>query len=261
MLYSKSTGGHSRHIIFVHGNSQSHAIWDNVCSNTTLSESFSLTCVDLPGHGNNPHSKESGKDYSLQGMADALKKFFLAHDKVPYVIVCHSLGTNIVAEIAGHLYNCKGIFMVSPDIIGDGVTIEDIFQDNPNITTLFIAHPGKDALDKLMDDQVCNESTEKRNRLEEMYNAADPLVRPCLFTSIQNKEWIDEVTAIKKLNIPVAVIYGDHETLCVTHYLNKTGLQKWRNEIFIVADAGHCVHLDQPEKVTELIGLFCDDCF
>jgi pimeloyl-ACP methyl ester carboxylesterase len=261
MLYSETTGSHPWRILFVHGNSQSHKIWESICSEPLLSENYTLTRFDLPGHGNNLRSAEPEKDYSVQGMAGALQEMVKVYNKEPYVIVCHSLGTNIVAEIAADLENCKGIFMLGPDIIGGGVGIEDIFQNNPNIATFFTAEPGKEALDQLMDDQVFPDSAEKRNLLEEMYHAADPVVRTSLFNSIQNKEWIDEVMAVKQLNVPVALVYGDHETLCVPGYLDKTDLQKWRGEIIIVKDAGHCLHLDQPGKTAELVYAFCKDCF
>src|SRR5665213_1554079 len=97
MLYQQKSGSGPT-IIFIHGNSQSSAIWDGLINERALA-GYTLACLALPGHGQSFHSNASENDYTLKGMADLLKEFLLKTYTEQYIIVASSLGTNMIAEV------------------------------------------------------------------------------------------------------------------------------------------------------------------
>jgi pimeloyl-ACP methyl ester carboxylesterase len=106
MLYYKSTGS-GKTIVFIHGNSQSAAIWDGLLDDPSLS-GYRLVRLDLPGHGQSFRSTDPEKDYTLKGMAVHLLDFLQSFDD--YIIIISSLAGNVVAEIINQLKGCKGLF-------------------------------------------------------------------------------------------------------------------------------------------------------
>ncbi len=45
------------------------------------------------------------------------------------------------------------------------------------------------------------------------------------------------------------------------HYLDKSSLKKWRDQIITIPQAGHLIQYDKPEALAELIKEFAVDCF
>ncbi len=261
MLYSQTKGNHPRHILFVHGNSQSGEVWESVMYESTLTDHYSCTMVDLPGHGNSFRSTTPAVDYSLQGMAQHLKAFVAQYQDREYILVGSSLGTNLIGEIADSLMNCKGVLLVGADIIGEGIQLATIFQPNPNAATLFSADPTQESIDALVQDLAENLSEEQKILLERLFKNTDPLARTTLFESIAKEAWSDEIARLTACGFPIAVAYGANEKLCHTGYLNTSAIKKWKDQIFLIPDSGHCPQLDNPGKLGDLLADFAKDCF
>ncbi|MDB5231463.1 MAG: alpha/beta hydrolase fold protein [Chitinophagaceae bacterium] len=109
MLFTQTFGSGSTHILFIHGNSQSGKVWEPLIQSANLANKYTLVTVDLPGHGQSFKSATPEIDYSLQGMANLLGDFLETFSMKEYLIVCHSLATNLVAEIAISL-KIAGVF-------------------------------------------------------------------------------------------------------------------------------------------------------
>jgi pimeloyl-ACP methyl ester carboxylesterase len=260
MLYSQTKGTGNKYIIFVHGNSQSLETWDAVINEETLN-SYTLLTVDLKGHGKSDRSIIHETEYTLKGMGVQLRDFIATYQESVYLIVASSIATNFIAEIATDLANCKGLFFIGACIIGEGVTLSDILQPNPNLAASFTPYPTDDELNLLMNDMAYCISDELKQKCKNIFLSTDPLFRPTLSEAIAAEDWSDEIKNLENVSIPIAIIYGEKEKINHVNYLSQSAIKKWKDEILLIPDAGHFAHVDQPGIVAGLINDFAIDCF
>ncbi|HTB53212.1 MAG TPA: alpha/beta hydrolase [Ferruginibacter sp.] len=260
MLYSQTKGNGSKTIFFLHGNSQSIELWNDVINNEKLKD-YTLITIDLPGHGKSFISEQPDKDYSLPGMAAHIKEFILQRSDKEYIIIANSLSTCLVGEIAHLLINCKGLFLTGPNIIGENILVSDILQPNPNVTPLFTISPTDEAIDNMINEGSYNISENNKRKCKEDFKNTDPVFREQLFASLSRQEWSDEIKNLSELAAPVAIVCGEEDRFINAHYLDRSSLQKWKDKIILIPKAGHLLQYDQPEVLTELIKEFAIDCF
>lgn len=259
MLFHQITGT-GPVIVFIHGNSQAHAVWDQVTACEALA-GYTKISVDLPGHGRSFRSNKPEKDYTLQGMAEHVKNFLDQYREQGYLVVSSSLAGNYIGETALELVNCKGVFLTGTCIVGQGISPADFVLPNPNFGPTFAERPEAAELAALMADEADTITAELEARLTVMYWATDPQLRLQLGASVAQKDYGDEIGDLKEAQLPLAVVYGAEDKLISTGYLQNAGLQLWRNEIIKIAGAGHCCQLDKPETIAGLIGEFAAGCF
>lgn len=82
-----SDSGKGRVIVLLHGFLGSHAIWKSTAN--SLSKSYRVIAIDLPGHGNSPCF---GYAHSMELMAKCVKAVLDSLKLKKYVIVGHSMG-------------------------------------------------------------------------------------------------------------------------------------------------------------------------
>jgi pimeloyl-ACP methyl ester carboxylesterase len=261
MLHYQSTEKKAKQIIFIHGNSQSLQLWDEVIDDKELKEVYQLIAADLPGHGKSFISKQPDKDYTIPGMANHLNEFILSLNPSDFIIVAHSMGTNLVGEIALSLKNCKGIFFTGACIAGGNVKPGDILMPNPNLIPFFTPQVTDEALDKMLVDGLFNPSAESKQKCKDMYIATDPAFREQWMASISREEWTDEIEKLNQLAVPVAVVYGENDNFAVKDYLKGLITNEWKNKIITIPAVGHFMQFDQLKALFNLIKEFADDCF
>lgn len=261
MLHHQTKGNSNKQIIFIHGNSQSSETWDLIINSTDLSANYKLITVDLPGHGKSFRSKEPEKEYSVFGIANALKDFISEFNNEEYILVGNSLGANLIGEIAGELVNCKGIMLVGSSAVGKGLTLADILKPNPNLGAAFMAEPNNEQTNILIDDLGCNLTDVQKKEIKFLFKNTDGNVRVQLGIAITNGEYSDELKNIELSKIPTAVVFGEEEKLCVIDSLDKISFPKWKNKTHLITNSGHFPQIDQPNALTNIIQEFASDCF
>jgi pimeloyl-ACP methyl ester carboxylesterase len=261
MLFYETYGDQEKLIIFLHGNSQSNKIWNSLIELRFLQAHYKLINVDLPGHGRSFRSSRPFVDYRLKGMVELLANFISNYQANEFVIVCHSLSTNLVAEIADRFVGCKGCFLIGADILGEGFSQQEIFKENMNLAANYLADPDDAMLSNFIADQVYKISPGQMEELKFMFKDTDSLVRPTLAESIAAREWTDEILKLKASALPLAFVYGKEEKLCNPDYLNRSSIQKWRKQIITIPNSGHCVHFEKPDIIARLILEFSTECF
>lgn len=260
MLHFIKKGNAPQKIVFIHGSSNALNYWNTALESKCLTD-YELIALDLPGHGQSFISDFSERDYSIKGMSQILLKFLNEEIKENYILVGHCFGTIIIGEIAENLKGCNGIFLTNPTILGKGKTPSDILQPNPLITPYFMADSGDDDLKLLIDDATicCDDS--KKQILIDNYKNTDPKVRTIIADNVATIDYNDEIAAIEKLKIPVAIAFGKEDTVTFPNYLDSIPFKLWRNEIMKIPDAGHYIQSDQPEKINQWLAMFAQDCF
>lgn len=260
MLFSKTTGQRSNTIIFVHGNSQNHTVWDEVITQPSL-KNYTKIAIDLPGHGQSFRSDDPDSDYTLRGMALHLQNFANQYSKPGYVLAGSSLATNYIAERAHGFENCKGAFLMGASLIGENIMVDEIVQPNPNFATVFTATATEAEIIALMDDEAHFVSNELRSQLVAMYHNTDPQLRTQLGASIGNQDYGDEIGNLWAQNIPIALVYGANDKIVKPGYMQNLHLKMWRDEIIKIPNTGHCCQFDEPALLAQMIAEFTADCF
>lgn len=260
MLHSIRKGNAPQKIVFIHGSSSAMNYWDSALESNWLAN-YELITIDLPGHGKSPKSNFPERDYSIKGMPKFIAKFIKNEIKENYILVGHCFGTNIIGEIAGNLKGCKGVFLTNPVILGKGKQSSDILQPNSLITPYFVDYSSDADLKLLIDNatRCCDENG--KQKLIVNYKNTDPKVRTVIAADVAALNYNDEITAIGKLKIPVAIAFGNEDTVTFPDYLDSISLKLWKNEIIKVPNAGHYLHSDQPELINEQLAQFAKECF
>lgn len=100
MSYSEmiaSSGSAHRTFVLVHGIGMGRVVFDGISGR--LAAEGRVLAVDLPGFGNSP---EPGTAATLEQTAEVVAQFVRDSAPGPAVLVGHSMGTQIVAEVAYH---------------------------------------------------------------------------------------------------------------------------------------------------------------
>jgi pimeloyl-ACP methyl ester carboxylesterase len=261
MLYSQKTSPNGPGIIFVHGNSHSLDIWEEITRQELLVKHYELIAVDLPGHGRSFRSNTPEQDYTVPGMAAHLREFIEELNLEQYIIVAHSIGTNLVAEIVSELTYCKGVFLLSPCIIGGSIDIKLMLKPNPYLSPAFTPEPAAGMLLSYTRNMVCKADEVVTNKWMEVFNNTDPAFRQCWAESFTRGECIDQIEHLAQAVHPISIVFGADEKFIDSGYLNDAGIKLWQNEVLTVPNASHCVQLDEPEELTALIAGFAAHCY
>jgi pimeloyl-ACP methyl ester carboxylesterase len=78
--------------------------------------------------------------------------------------------------------------------------------------------------------------------------------------SLRNLKYRDELKAIEKINTPLAILHGEKDRCINLEYLKEIKFPSlWRNEIQVIAGAGHSPQWEKSEVFNTLVEEFIDD--
>ncbi|RVT75734.1 alpha/beta hydrolase [Flavobacterium sufflavum] len=260
MLHFVKKGNAPQKIVFIHGSSNAMNYWDSALESKWLTD-YKLIALDLPGHGESFVSDFPERDYSIKGMSKILSEFLEEEIKENYILVGHCFGTNLIGECAESMTGCKGVFLTNPTILGKEKTPSDILQPNPLITPYFMADSNDEDLKILLEDAIICANENSKQILFDNYRNTDQRVRTVIAEAVISSNYSDEIAAIEKLKIPVAIAFGKEDTVTFPNYLDSIPFKLWRDEIIKIPDAGHYIQSDQPEKINQWLAMFAQDCF
>ena len=215
----------------------------------------------MPGHGKSGHSATPQIDYSFNAISKAMLNAINDLQLESYIVVGLSLGSNIIGEMANKLTDCKGFFMVGPPIIGGKITPPEVLLPFGYGHILVSPFPSDEDIEHYIAGLVCTNNPKLHDELKRYFKQTDPKFREQLGLNIAQATWSDEIGNIKQTGLKTAVIYGAEEKITNAGALKDVGLQLWQNKVHLVKDAGHLVHLDQPELFSQLLLEFADDMF
>jgi pimeloyl-ACP methyl ester carboxylesterase len=247
-------------IFFIHGNSGSSRTWNDQL-NDPLFNNYRLIAIDLPGHGKSSDSKDPAKDYSPLGTGKIIADAVCALKKdLPYGLVGFSYGTNIIAEVLNYEINPEGVVLIGTCVIGDGVGIGEVLT-SPETSIYFRDDITEEAAKDFLSGRI--ESVDGRSLetyLEDFIATRPPFRSTLIQTAIEGKV-SDEISLLKKGNIPLLIVFGLGDDYLHINYLDKINLQLWNNAIYKLPGAGHYVQTDIPEILDQLLFNYLEDRF
>lgn len=244
-------------VVFLHGNSCSSHCFERQFKN--LKSEFSLTAIDLPGHGTSEDAVDPTGTYSVPGYARVLVNALgrLGLDRA--VFVGWSLGGHVLLEAADELSEAAGFMVVATPPIGRMETLSEAFLPHPAVSSLYQA--------RLTEEDFAGWarlffecSAEEAPDLIEDFRRTDGRARASLGASIRPGGFRDEIEVAGRLKQPFALVVGENDPFVNQGYLRSLKIPSlWRGEVQVVA-AGHAPHWENAPAFNALLTAFVDDC-
>jgi pimeloyl-ACP methyl ester carboxylesterase len=257
LAYRTSRGG-GRAVVLVHGNSSSSATWRHLLEGP-FGDRFRCLALDLPGHGDSAPAPRRGA-YSLPGYARVLSSFAGAVDARDAVFVGWSLGGHIALEAVPSLPAAAGFVIFGTPPMASPADIPQAFLPNPAVSIGFQRDVTADDAAAYAASFVAPGSPVPLDDFTAGILATDGEARDGLSMSLNAGEFADELALVADLRVPLAILHGTAEQLVNLDYLRTVRTPTlWREEIQLVADAGHAPQEEQPEAFESLLTQFLTD--
>lgn len=209
----------------------------------TLAQDYQVLAIDLPGFGGTqvPHDTWDLTNY-VNFVAATLTKLKLAQ---PYALIGHSNGgaVSALAVGSGVLQPAKLVLLAASGLRHKGGArrlLLNIIAKTGNLATLWMPARYRTSLRK------------------SLYTAAgsDLLVVPELEETFKKTVRQDIAADAAQVSIPTLLIFGRDDTAVPPSDAEHYHELIVNSELHIIKDAGHFVHLDQPQKTTHLLQEF-----
>jgi pimeloyl-ACP methyl ester carboxylesterase len=259
--YRKS--GHGEPVVILHGLYGSSDNWSSI--GRALEARFTVYIPDLRNHGTSPHAPS----HTYQDLSDDLYQFFIDHHITRAIILGHSMGGKAAMMFAAEYPELiKGLVIadIAPksyyliDRPFTAVLQHEIILGLMENLDLTAVHSRKEIdhylAEKLKDSTlrqflIKNIHRTKENHFEWKINV--PVLKKALISisSGMNSDWFDDRLPI--LQYPVTFIRGLR-----SDYITNDDIPMIKGiypdaRIIDIADAGHWLHAEQPEKFIEAL--------
>ncbi len=129
-------------LVFLHGLGGSRGTWENLLGD--LVERHRVLALDLPGHGLSDKPAPEVTDYSIAGLAAAVREGLATLKLLPSILIGHSLGGAVAMQIAlDQPAQVTGLILVDGAGLGEEI--------NPDLLDLVDAEPSSENARRLLD--------------------------------------------------------------------------------------------------------------
>lgn len=248
-------------LFLIHGNSSSGRSFINQIN--SLSESYRVIAMDLPGHGLSAQAEDPASVYTLPGYAVVIVAVAEALEATDAVFVGWSLGGHNLLEAVPALPDAAGfvIFGTPPIAFPIG---ETAFFPGDNLGLGFTPELTEEQMAAYVGSffapDFIGEGEELPVTFMEDIAATDGMARATLGGSIAPEGYADEVVIVAEMEQPLMVIHGAQEQLVNLEYIEELDMPTlWMGEVQVIEDAGHAPHFETPEAFSDLLVAFIDD--
>jgi len=232
-------------ILAIHGNSSSADTFQQLIA---LNPDQSFTTVHLPGHGQQSRADDPAKEYTIASILD-----HIAHElsKIEGKVILYgnSLGGHLAMELlASFSDKIQALIISGAPPVGAPPIMEDYFNLDERMMHLF-----KEELSEKEAAAVFEHFCHQTKHLQEQVNTAlhtDPRVRAILAEELSKGAWSDQKYIVESSTVPIFYIGGQQDPVVIEDYIRSINNIK---AVFMIPEAGHYPHFEQPEKVTEVL--------
>ena len=248
------SAGKGRPIVLVHGNSSSSKVWKKQLEGR-LGGKYRLIAIDLPGHGDSAPAPHPEKDYSAPGYSACIAGIARQLDLKDAVFVGWSLRGHALLEAASALPMAAGLVIFGTPPIGKGPEGFAGFKGLSNVA--FTPAPSEAEIETWMESAFAPKFSPIPAFFDADFHKTDGAARGCLGASAQAGLFQDETAIVRDLKIPLAILQGAEEQIVDLDYLRRlTAPTLWRQEVQVIANAGHTPQWEQPQAFQELLDAF-----
>ena len=137
MAFSEIAATGEHEFVLIHGIGMGRIVYSEIAD--LLAQRGRVLAVDLPGFGDSP---EPGTAATLEQTGEVVAQFIRAESERPVVLIGHSMGTQIVAEVAAkHPELVEALVLIAPTVNSAERTalaqslrmVQDLFGEGPKV--------------------------------------------------------------------------------------------------------------------------------
>lgn len=244
-IHYTRTGGNKPPLILLHGLMTNGACWADLAH--VLEKEYDVIMPDARGHGN---SSVPDFGYRYEDHANDVAGLINALRLSQPILLGHSMGGMTAAVVASRKPNLlRGLVLADPTFLSPKVQREVRDSD--------VADQHRKMLNMSLDEVVADARNRHPNRSEE---TLELFARARLKTSMAAFDVLtppnpDYRMLVSAIDVPSLIVFGDKGV--VSSAVAKE-LQRFnpRLQAEQIQDAGHSVHLDQPERFAAVVESF-----
>ncbi|HEV8053182.1 MAG TPA: alpha/beta hydrolase [Parachlamydiaceae bacterium] len=240
------TGGDKPSVVLLHGLMLNGACWTPLAR--ALEEDYDVIMPDARGHGN---SSNPSQGYSYDNLADDVQCLIEALGLDAPVLLGHSMGGMTAAVVASRTpKRLRGLVLVDPTFLTPQRQWE-VYESDVLAQHRQILNRQKEEF--LAEFRIRH--SRRSNELIELFAQAR------YQTSIHAFEVLkppnpDYTQLIISINIPSLLVVGDGDVVVSPEMAAELVKVNQRLEVVRIADAGHAVPYDQPERFSAVVNTF-----
>lgn len=240
------TGGNKPPMVLLHGLMTKGACWTHLAQ--ALENEYDVIMPDARGHGN---SSAPDHGYRYEDLANDVVNFIDALGLANPVLLGHSMGGMTAAVVASQNPTLlRGLVLADPTFLTPQRQREVHESDVADQHRRILNRPKKEYLAEIRGRQ-----SRRSQEIIELFAQAR------FETSIQAFEILtppnpDYVQLIKAINVPSLLVVGDVEPVVSPEMAADLAGLNQRLEIVQIAEAGHGVPYDQPERFSTVVQTF-----
>ncbi len=249
-----ASGHKGRCIVFLHGFLESLEIWEDYAK--SLSESYRIVCIDLPGHGK---SENIGYVHEMGLMSDCVKEVLRFLQITKCVMIGHSMGGYVTLAFAEkYEQNLKGFALFHSHAAPDP---EEKKKDRDKAIQVVKRNPVI-LINELVPNLFATENRDKyRKEIEKIKNIAAAMTRRGIVNCLEGmKDRADKREILKKTKVPVLLILGKKDPVMNYDALKPQSQLSEQIQFLAVENAGHMGFYEAREECFLAIKKFIRKC-
>lgn len=244
-IHYTRTGGNKPPLILLHGLMTNGACWTGLAH--VLEKEYDVIMPDARGHGN---SSIPDFGYRYEDHANDVAGLINALRLPPPILLGHSMGGMTAAVVASRKPNLlRGLVLAEPTFLSPKVQREVRDSD--------VADQHRRMLNMSLDEMMADARKRHPNRSEE---TLELFARARLQTSMAAFDVLtppnpDYKMLVSAIDVPSLIVFGDRG---IVSPVAAEELQRLNPRVQAeqILEAGHSVHLDQPERFAAVVRAF-----
>jgi pimeloyl-ACP methyl ester carboxylesterase len=245
-------------IFFFHSNSSAANSFEHIlCSE--MGRRRKMVALSFPGHGNSDCAVDPEDTYYIEGLGKIAADVVQSYGSKKYWLVGHSLGGHAILESLPAFKNASGLMLIS----SPPLTLADLgraFKPDPSLGALFKGDITDAEVERLASCFIDPTNAPAWQLIRDNIKKTDPRFRPALGASLGASRMRNEIEALHKSHIPIAMVMGKEDQFLNLDYVKGyRGPQLWREKVLIIEECGHVPHLEMPEMFGALLEGFLQE--
>ncbi|WP_303316393.1 alpha/beta hydrolase [Flavivirga abyssicola] len=248
MKYNIVKGKNKGSIVFIHGNSSSSFVFNEVIKSELITQT--KIAIDLPGHGKSVDEYENDEDFFMSSYREKLIKLINTFNDTVF-LVGHSLGGHIAIEIAPHINKLKGILIFGTPPLKKPLNLEEAFLFSPELQTFFTENVPKTKIKEAVEVTLFNKYCS--SVIIEDFKRTNPKVRKAIAIDISKNSYLNQLKIFTDLPIPKYVIAGAYDPSVNIEYIKEVANKSCSCELIIFQNCGHYPSLEKPKEFNKTL--------
>tara|TARA_R110000868_G_scaffold601_2_gene4283 strand:+ start:417 stop:1193 length:777 start_codon:yes stop_codon:yes gene_type:complete len=249
MNYHFIKGSKKGLLLFIHGNSSSSEIFNDIIESKKIAQSILL--VDLPGHGKSMNTQDQLNDFSISSYSEKITALIKKFDN-EILLIGNSLGGHIAIEIASDIPQLKGLVIFGTPPLKKPINFSEAYMPLPESQTFLNEFPTDIEIQEAANAAIYNINLAEE--IIKIFKKANPEVRKAYAIDMTEGRLQNEFEIFTNLDIPKYIIAGSHDLSINFNYL-KLVANSCRNtcELIVFQNCGHYPSHEKPAEFLNTI--------